>query len=73
MKPPVHFDVPYISVSGGLRHYRPDFVVRTNAAMFVIETKGFETAEVPRKDRRIAKWCHDATATHRNASGDTSK
>ena len=57
----VHFDVPYISVSGGLRNYRPDFLVRTNAAMFVIETKGFETAEVPRKDKRIAKWCHDAS------------
>ena len=58
----VHFDVPYVSANGGLRHYRPDFFVRTNAAMFVIETKGFETAEVPRKDKRIAKWCHDATA-----------
>ena len=58
---PVHFAIPYISVAGGLRSYRPDFVVRTPQAMYVVETKGLETTEVPLKDQRMAAWCRSAT------------
>jgi len=57
----VHFEVPYISAGGGLRHYRPDFLVRTPQAMYVVETKGLETVEVALKDQRMARWCSDAT------------
>ena len=57
----VHFEVPYLSVGGGLRLYRPDFLVRTPQASFVIETKGLETSEVAGKDQRIARWCADVT------------
>ncbi len=53
----VRFSVPYVSVAGGLRYYYPDFFVRTPQAMYVIETKGLETAEVPCKDQRMAGWC----------------
>lgn len=60
-EPAVHFNVPYISVAGGLRYYRPDFIVRTPQAMYVVETKGLETTEVPRKDQRMAAWCKSAT------------
>ena len=60
-EPAVHFEIPYVSASGGLRYYRPDFVVRTPQAMYVVETKGLETLEVPRKDQRMAQWCRDAT------------
>ena len=62
-EPAVRFDVPYISAAGGLRKYRPDFLVRSSSgAMFVIETKGLETVEVAQKDRRIEQWCRDAAA-----------
>ena len=61
-EPAVHFEIPYVSASGGLRYYRPDFVVRTAQAMYVVETKGLETVEVPLKDKRMAQWCRTATA-----------
>ena len=57
----VGFHVPYMSPSGGLRYYRPDFVVRTADAAWVVETKGLETIEVPRKDQRMAAWCRAAS------------
>jgi len=60
-EPAVHFEIPYVSAGGGIRYYRPDFVIRTPQAMYVVETKGLETLEVPRKDQRMAQWCRDAT------------
>ena len=56
-----HFEVPYVSYRGGLRYYRPDFLVRTPHAMYVIETKGLEDLEVPLKDQRMHQWCRDAS------------
>lgn len=59
----VGFRLDYISYSGGIRHYYPDFVVRlADGDMMVIETKGLETVEVPRKDARVTQWCRDVTA-----------
>ena len=61
--PAVGFRLEYLSEQGGIRHYFPDFVVRlTSGAMFVVETKGLETIEVPRKDERVQQWCLDAEA-----------
>ena len=60
-EPAVHFEIPYVSAGGGVRYYRPDFVIRAPRAMYVVETKGLETLEVPRKDQRMDRWCHDAT------------
>ena len=57
----VKFTVPYISAAGGLRNYRPDFLVRASGGLFVIETKGIETIDVARKDKRIEQWRRDAT------------
>lgn len=59
-EPAVRFDVSYLGAGGGLRFYRPDFVVRTPQATYVVETKGLETLDTPRKDRRMARWCEDA-------------
>ena len=60
-EPAVHFAVPYVSAGGGVRYYRPDFVIGTPQAMYVVETKGLETLEVPRKDQRMTQWCRDVT------------
>ena len=61
-EPAVKFSVPYVSAAGGLRSYRPDFLVHAQSGMLIIETKGVETIDVARKDQRIAQWCRDATA-----------
>jgi type III restriction enzyme len=58
----VHFEVAYLGHLGGLKYYRPDFVVRTPQAIYIVETKGLEDLEVPRKDQRMSQWCRDATA-----------
>jgi type III restriction enzyme len=57
----VHFDMEYVSEKGGLRSYRPDFIVRTPDCNYIVETKGWEDLEVARKDRRATQWCKDAT------------
>jgi hypothetical protein len=41
---------------------RPDFIVRTPTAHYIVETKGWEDLEVPRKDMRARRWCEDATS-----------
>lgn len=59
----VHFDIEYQGFAGGLRKYRPDFVVRVgDGVTYLVETKGQEDLEVERKDIRARKWCADATA-----------
>lgn len=59
----LHFDIEYLGVAGGIRRYRPDFVVRCgDGVTYIVETKGQEDLEVARKDRRAARWCKDASA-----------
>jgi type III restriction enzyme len=57
------FALEYLSSTGSLRFYYPDFVLRlTDGAHLVLETKGLEDVEVSLKDRRARKWCQDASA-----------
>ena len=56
------FALEYISSTGALRYYYPDFVVRlTDDSCLVLETKGLEDVEVALKDRRARRWCGDAS------------
>jgi type III restriction enzyme len=56
------FALEYISKTGALRFYYPDFVVRlTDDRCLIIETKGQEDLDVAHKDRRARRWCEDAT------------
>jgi type III restriction enzyme len=57
----IHFSMEYVSEKGGLRSYRPDFLVRTPAGNYIVETKGWEDLEVARKDLRATQWCRDAS------------
>ncbi len=52
---PLH--IPYYNQEGYLRHYRPDFVVKEERVMYLVETKGMEGVEVPIKDREALRWC----------------
>jgi len=56
------FALEYISTSGALRHYYPDFVVRLDDdSCLIVETKGMEDLEVAHKDQRTRRWCRDAS------------
>jgi type III restriction enzyme len=56
------FSIEYLSTTGALRYYYPDFVVRLDDdTHLIVETKGLEDPEVARKDRRARRWCEDAT------------
>jgi len=55
------FALEYISTTGALRYYYPDFVARlVDDTCLVIETKGLEDLDVALKDRRARRWCRDA-------------
>jgi type III restriction enzyme len=54
---PLH--IPYYDQDGYLRYYVPDFVVREEKAMYLVETKGMEGAEVPAKDQQALRWCRN--------------
>ena len=56
------FALEYISRSGALRYYYPDFVVRlSDDTYLVMETKGLEDVDVALKDQRARRWCRDAS------------
>jgi type III restriction enzyme len=55
------FALEYISRSGALRYYYPDFVMRLDDdTCLIVETKGQEDLDVALKDRRARRWCEDA-------------
>lgn len=57
------FALEYVSTTGALRYYYPDFVLRlVDDTCLVVETKGLEDLDVALKDRRARRWCRDASA-----------
>lgn len=56
------FSIEYTDVSINLRNYEPDFVAVDDADIhWLLETKGQESVDVPRKDAAAAQWCDNAT------------
>jgi type III restriction enzyme len=54
--------IDYIGVAGRLAFYTPDFLVRTTAGnYYLVETKGREDIDVPRKARAAVEWCKCAS------------
>lgn len=56
--------ISYVHPEGGVRRYVPDYVVKTEAAMYLIETKGEiwgQLPEVPQKDAAARAWCGNAS------------
>jgi len=61
--PKIGFFVEYKDSKDNLRLYYPDFVVTIDESQrLIIETKGREDVDVEHKDKRMKKWCSDATA-----------
>jgi type III restriction enzyme len=51
-----------LAAGGRLAFYTPDFFIRTTDGNFyLVETKGREDAEVPRKARAAVAWCKSAS------------
>ena len=66
----VGFKLDYLRTDGELSTYTPDFIVRADdGTVWIIETKGREELDLPRKMARLAQWCSDATAASAAAGG----
>jgi len=56
------FAIEYIDAAINLRWYYPDFVaVDSKGVHWLLETKGQETADVPRKEAAATLWCENAS------------
>ena len=56
----VGFKLDYVNADGDIAHYYPDFLVRaTDGAVCIVETKGREELDLPRKMARLRQWCAD--------------
>jgi type III restriction enzyme len=56
------FRIEYQNADGGIANYYPDFIVkRTEAEVWIVETKGREDLEDPLKWERLRLWCEDAS------------
>ncbi|MFH0983397.1 MAG: DEAD/DEAH box helicase family protein [Planctomycetota bacterium] len=55
--------IDYLALGGRLAFYTPDFFVRTrDGNYYLIETKGREDRDVPRKAQAAVAWCAAASA-----------
>ena len=56
------FKMEYINNEAGISYYYPDFVIHlNNGDRFIVETKGAENLDDPRKIERLKTWCEDAS------------
>jgi len=66
----VGFKLDYVKTDGDLSNYVPDFFVKTeDGSVWIIETKGREELDLPRKLARLRQWCEDATAASAESGG----
>jgi len=67
----VKFKLDYITTKGEISNYYPDFLVRLkDGRSFVIETKGREELELPRKMERLKQWCEDVNRASSDGQWD---
>ncbi len=56
----VGFRLDYVNARGDATHYFPDFLVKKSPGeIYIVETKGREELDVPRKMERLKQWCRD--------------
>lgn len=66
----VGFKLDYVKTDGSLADYTPDFLVKTkDSGVWIVETKGREELELPRKMARLRQWCKDATEASKADGG----
>lgn len=58
----IGFKIDYVKTDGDISNYIPDFIVKTtDGTIWIVETKGREELDLPRKMARLRQWCEDAT------------
>jgi type III restriction enzyme len=58
----MNFQMTYQKADGSIGAYYPDFTIKLkNGDFYVVETKGVENLDDPRKIERLKVWCEDAT------------
>jgi type III restriction enzyme len=61
--PSTNFRIEYQKADGSISNYYPDFIVKqTEEEIWIIETKGREDVDDPRKRERLKQWCEDASS-----------
>ena len=59
----IRFKLDYVNADGNISNYYPDFIVKkSDAEIFVVETKGLEDLDVSPKWERLKQWCEDLNA-----------
>jgi len=59
----IQFRIDYQNADGSIAYYYPDFLVKVDPkTVYIIETKGREDLDDPRKIARLKEWCKDANA-----------
>ncbi|MDQ1349936.1 MAG: type restriction enzyme [Acidobacteriota bacterium] len=58
----IYFKIEYQGEDNNIHEYFPDFFVKTEKSIFIIETKGREDVNDPRKIERLRQWCADVNA-----------
>lgn len=67
----VNFKLDYVTASGGISNYYPDFIVKkTEAEIVIVETKGLVDMDVPLKMERLKTWCQDINSAQKNVRFD---
>jgi type III restriction enzyme len=68
----IGFKLDYVTTSGDLSNYIPDFLVKaTDGTVVIVETKGRAELDLPQKMARLRQWCVDATAASAVEGGTT--
>ncbi len=68
----VGFKIDYVKQDGDLSTYTPDFLIRTaDGTVWIVETKGREELDLPKKMARLRQWCDDATSAGKPDGGAT--
>lgn len=66
----IGFRVDYVKSDGDLSTYTPDFVVKTtDGTIWIVETKGREELDLPRKMARLRVYCQEATTACAKVGG----
>ncbi len=67
----INFKLDYVKNDGNISNYYPDFIVKkTEKEVFIIETKGLEDLDVPRKIERLKQWCDDVNQAQSDVTYD---
>ena len=57
----INFRIDYVKSDGNISVYYPDFIVKvSDSEVCIVETKGAEYLDDPRKLKRLKQWCEDA-------------